>query len=178
VNPVGLSKRPGYRFLHWQVSVEEAVEWFSFNEIEPPEILIKDLALVQSAHDSRAARRPEVLTDPPTPANAVPVCPVTLAGTNEQPIVNGVAKEPLTPAQFRVVEALVAAYPERIAGDSLARKSQTEAPVKIIDRLRRDPDWAEVLFKPGKAHGGYAIVPKTKKVGKSRGTRRGRSSGS
>jgi hypothetical protein len=100
-----------------------------------------------------------------------------LAGPDDPPIVRGIEKEHLTPAQYRVVKALLDAFPERLTGDSLARKSETEYPIGVIDRLRRDKDWAGVLSKPGKAHGGYAISSTPRKTQKNRETRPGKPRG-
>jgi hypothetical protein len=127
--------------------------------------------------DTAAVPRVPVVTFEPAAGKPEesPPCPVVLRGENESPLINNVEKPILTPNQYRVVKALVIAFPARISGDSLARKSNTEAPIKIMDRLRRDPDWERVLSKPGHAHGGYAIVSKSRKVIKSRETRRGKS---
>jgi hypothetical protein len=112
---------------------------------------------------------------PPTPPR--PDQPVILAGPDDAPIVRGKEKEVLTPGQYRVVKVLVEAFPERIRGELLARKSGTEDPVGMIDRLSRDKDWASVLSKPGKAHGGYGIVAIPRKAQKSRETRPRKPSG-
>src|SRR5262249_8574670 len=107
----------------------------------------------------------ELTTPPPEPAaETAPPCPVVLRGPDDPPIVRGVEKSILTPAQYRVVEVLVNAFPERLPGDSLARKSEVGDPVGVIDRLSPDKDWGTVLSKPGQAHGGYGIVAKPRKT--------------
>jgi hypothetical protein len=74
-----------------------------------------------------------------------------------EPIVLGNRKSRLTPGQYRLVKALLDAHPGRLGKDTLARRAAVEDPVGMIDRLRKDPDWAAVLDKPGRAHGGYGI---------------------
>jgi hypothetical protein len=83
--------------------------------------------------------------------------PLALGGPDDEPIVLGRRKPRLNPGQYRVVKALLDAYPDRLSKDTLARRSGAEDPIGMIDRLRRDEDWAAVLDKPGKAHGGYGI---------------------
>jgi hypothetical protein len=100
--------------------------------------------------------------------------PIILGGEDDDPVVCGRTKERLTPAQYRVVKTLLDAFPERLSGDNLARKSNVEDPIGVIDRLCRDEDWAAVLFKPGKAHGGYGINARPRmprKTEKNRETR-------
>jgi hypothetical protein len=82
---------------------------------------------------------------------------IVLDGQDDDVRVRGKTKPRLTPGQYRVVKALIEAFPDRLALDALAQRSGTSDPVGMIDRLRRDKDWAEVLDKPGKAHGGYGI---------------------
>jgi hypothetical protein len=84
--------------------------------------------------------------------------PVILGGLDDEPLVFGRRKKRLTPGQYRVVKVLVDAYPERVSLDVLANRSDTSDPVGMIDRLRKcDDDWACVLFKPGRSHGGYGL---------------------
>ena len=104
-------------------------------------------------------------------APAAPAPPIVLGGPDDAPIVRGIEKDILTPTQYRVVKALLDAFPSRVAGDSLARKSMTDDPVGVIDRLNRDKDWASVLSKAGKVHGGYGIVSTPRKTQKNRETR-------
>jgi len=102
---------------------------------------------------------------------AAPFRPIVLGGPDDAPVVRGIEKDYLTPTQYQVVKVLFDAFPSRVAGDALARKSETEDPVGVIDRLSRDKDWASVLSKPGKAHGGYGIVSTPRKTQKNRETR-------
>ena len=62
-----------------------------------------------------------------------------------------------------MVKASLDTAPEKLSKDALALRSNTEDPVGMIDRLRRDKDWAVVLIKPGKPHGGYGIQVRTQK---------------
>jgi hypothetical protein len=82
---------------------------------------------------------------------------LVLGGPEDEPIVLGQRKPRLTPGQYRVVKAMLDAAPTRLSKDQLARRSETEDPIGMIDRLRRDQDWAAVLDKPGQAHGGYGL---------------------
>jgi len=108
---------------------------------------------------------------PPPETPATPGRPIVLGGPDDCPIVRGIEKDILTPTQYRVVKTLLDAFPGRVAGDTLAGKSDTEDPVAVIDRLSRDKDWASVLSKPGKPHGGYGIVSTPRKTQKNRETR-------
>jgi hypothetical protein len=101
----------------------------------------------------------------------VPAPPIVLGGPDDAPIVRGIEKDYLTPTQYRVVKVLVDAFPAKVAGDTLARKSKTDDPVGVIDRLSRDKEWASVLSKAGKPHGGYGIVSTPRKTQKNRETR-------
>jgi hypothetical protein len=103
---------------------------------------------------------------------AAPKPSVVLAGLDVDVIVRGKNKGRLTPGQYRVVEALVNAFPERLGADTLKSRSGQHYPVEMIDRLRRDGDWAAVLDKPGKAHGGYAIKASSNAPRKNRRARR------
>ncbi|MGA2704614.1 MAG: hypothetical protein ABSH35_26405 [Isosphaeraceae bacterium] len=100
-----------------------------------------------------------------------PTAPIALGGPDDAPIVRGIEKDILTPTEYRVVKAMLDAFPKRLAGDNLARKSEAEDPVGAIDRLIRDKDWASVLSKAGKPHGGYGIVSTPRKTQKNRETR-------
>jgi hypothetical protein len=97
------------------------------------------------------------------PGPHTPALPITLGEPGEEPIVCGRLKKRLTSGQYRLIKALIDAYPDRIPLDSLARRSNVTDPVGMIDRLRRDRDWAAVITKPGQAHGGYGLWSPTPK---------------
>ena len=134
----------------------------------------------ESADSAKAATPPgnETRPDGGKPAGAQPGAtegkqipeatrsvPIILDGPDDEPIVRGKTKPRLTPGQYRVVKAMLDAAPDRLSMDQLARRSDTEDPIGMIDRLRRDRDWAAVLDKPGQAHGGYGIrSPKPRKT--------------
>jgi hypothetical protein len=115
---------------------------------------------------------PDILALPREATGTPPALglPIVLNGEDEEPTVWGIQKPRLTPGQYRVVKALLDAHPKRPDGETLARRSETEDPVGMIDRLIRDADWRDALDKPGKAHGGYGIKLKrpTKAPTKSR----------
>ena len=92
-----------------------------------------------------------------TPTPETTAFPILLGEPEDEPIVRGKVKNRLTAGQYRVVKALIDAHPERLGKDTLARRSNTEDPIGMIDRLRKDADWESVLDKPGQAHGGYGI---------------------
>lgn len=95
---------------------------------------------------------------PPIDASKAPVVSIQLGEPDDDPVVWGITKTRLTLTQYRVVKALVDAHPDRLSLDMLRIKSKTDHPVGIIDRIRKkDQDWADVLDKPGQAHGGYGI---------------------
>jgi hypothetical protein len=159
-----------------QIYLEGVIDGFRESGRGMPESLVRDIEAARR-HESAAGGNPRTspaATEEPSGVpedEPAPVCPVVLVSQDEAPIVRGTEKPILTPTQYRVVKALVAAFPERLAGDSLARKSEVEDPVGAIDRLRRDKDWEMVLSKPGQAHGGYGIVAKPRKTQKSPETR-------
>jgi hypothetical protein len=77
----------------------------------------------------------------------------------------GKEKDPLPPAQYRVVKALVEAKAkgERLSKDALCRRTKdakgntVEDPVGALERLcRRDKDWQDVIDMaktPGRGYG-------------------------
>jgi hypothetical protein len=91
------------------------------------------------------------------PAVSAPQSAIVLRGRDEDVIVRGKVKRRLIPGQYRVVKTLIDAFPERVPLDTLTMRSKTSDPVEMIDRLRKDEDWATVLDKPGQAHRGYGI---------------------
>lgn len=108
--------------------------------------------LKESAVALDRALRPVALPRPEAPDK-----PIVLGCPDDEPIVNGKRKGRLTPGQYRVVKALLDAHPERLSMDTLVVRSKTDHPIGMIDRLRRDPDWAAVLDKARQPHGGYGI---------------------
>jgi hypothetical protein len=84
--------------------------------------------------------------------------PIVLGKTDQDECkVWGRTKPRITAGQYKVVKALLEAQPERLSKHSLESRSGIDAAINMIDRLRRDQDWADALDKPGKAHGGYGI---------------------
>jgi hypothetical protein len=81
---------------------------------------------------------------------AVARCPVLLGGPDDEPIVRGKRKPGLSVGQYRVVKALIDAFPGRVDTETLASRSETEYSLGMIWRLReRDQDWEAVLDRPG-----------------------------
>ncbi len=86
-----------------------------------------------------------------------------LRGQDQNPLVRGKAKPPLSFAEYNVVQALLNAGESGQSGltkDKLDEKSGHTEARKILKRLRvSDPDWAAVIRFPGKAgRGGCRLV--------------------
>jgi hypothetical protein len=127
-------------------------------EADPTSPDVKPPAALTTEAPAPAAPPPagKGLADSGTKASLKP--PIVLNGLDEKPTVWGNEKPRLTPGQYRVVEALIRAHPDRLSKDMLANRSKTDEPIKMIDRLRdKDADWRDALDKPGQAHGGYGI---------------------
>jgi hypothetical protein len=109
------------------------------------------------------ATAPENLTSETTH----PGPPVVLNGPDGEVIVWGERKPPLTPTQYRVVQALVDAYAsgERLSKTQLqirtkdAKGNECE-PLGILRRLRENPVWNPVISMAGKACRGYSLNPR------------------
>ena len=171
-------------WLDRELSPHDASLWFILQDLPPPAPLKPVPVPVCDPSQDLSSRLnpgwvPPPVESPPLDASdettpkvlAAPTRPIVLGGPDDAPVVRGIEKEYLTRNQYQVVKVLFDAFPSRVAGDTLARKSGTEDPVGVIDRLSRDKDWASVLSKPGKAHGGYGIVSTPRKVQKNRETR-------
>jgi hypothetical protein len=90
---------------------------------------------------------------------------IILGGPGDEPIVCGKRKNPLPPAQYRVVKVLVEAKArgERLSKDALSNRTKDERgnviedPVGALERLRkRDPDWKRIIDMakvPGRGYG-------------------------
>ena len=84
---------------------------------------------------------------------------VVLRGLTESPLVFGVEKPVLSPERYRVVEALLDAGAEGLRGSALERLSNCGDARKTLKRLAdSDPDWAAVIYFPGKLRNGYRIL--------------------
>jgi hypothetical protein len=86
------------------------------------------------------------------------VCPVRFCGEGNEPEVLGHSKLPLGVTEQAVIKALVEAFPGGLTKGILERKTGTD-PHKVLSRMQsRDPDWAKVIVRPGKAgRGGYRL---------------------
>jgi hypothetical protein len=91
--------------------------------------------------------------------------PVVLGGPDDPAFVWGKEKDPLPPAQYRTMKALVEAHgKKRLSQDALHRATAddegnlVEDPVGALKRLRRrDADWKGVIDMAGKAGRGYGL---------------------
>jgi hypothetical protein len=95
--------------------------------------------------------------------------PVALGGPNDPVSVWGKAKDPLPPAQYLVIKALVEARAKgkRLSADALRRATKdpegnmVEDPVRALERLRdRDTDWKNVIDMAGTPGRGYGLRDK------------------
>jgi hypothetical protein len=121
------------------------------------EVIDELIAMSETSTDNPSAQSTTDRDATPLKVEMTPKLPIALGGPEDRPVVWGIEKKRLTPGQYRVVKLLVDLHPERLSGDQLAIRSNTEKPIGMIDRLRKDQDWADALDKPGQAHGGYGI---------------------
>jgi hypothetical protein len=105
--------------------------------------------------DSRALPPAPLPPSQPEEAPEVPV-PVVLISPSVRPFVLGRSKTKLTPAQFRVVKALMAAGE---AGLTKARLLKvTGDAINVLKRLAKsDEDWAAVIHLPGQSGRRYRL---------------------
>jgi hypothetical protein len=83
---------------------------------------------------------------------------VILGGENEPAVVFGKTKRPLSPTAYRVIKALLRAWPAGLTKDKLAEQSQYSDPHKILAEISQDEDWREAICRPGRGYrGGYSI---------------------
>ncbi len=114
--------------------------------------------------DADAARDGATVGANDVAASALPNKPVAqstevmLFGRADNPWVKGKEKQPLTPAQYDVVMALIQAGDSGLTKDRLNAKSRHGDARKIMKRLAdSDPDWKAVLLLPGKTGRRYRI---------------------
>ncbi len=105
---------------------------------------------------------------PPSPLEQTPAEPecairALLPVQKQAVLANGKTKT-LGTAQFRVIQALRKAWPQRLTTAALTKESATDSPNKPLSDLRSDPDWAAILLFPKKeGHGvGYGIADSTR----------------
>jgi len=137
----------------------------------PQELKPYDESATPPTTNGRAPEAPaELVATPPensTSETTHPSPPVVLNGPDDEVIVWGKRVPPLTPTQYRVVQALVDAYAsgERLSKTQLeirtkdARGSECD-PLGILRRLREDPVWNPVISMAGKACRGYSLNPR------------------
>ena len=99
------------------------------------------------------ASRPVPRDSPPAEDGAIPV---QLFGVRLRPFVLGRFKDKLTPAQFRVVEALINAGGSGLSKAGLMAVSGDA--INVLKRLAKsDDDWGAVIHLPGRPGLGYRI---------------------
>lgn len=84
--------------------------------------------------------------------------PVVLRGPKAPPIVGGISQAVLTKAEYDVIEAVVAAYPNRLSKDDLEIQSGRGDARKIFGRIsKKSKEWTAALYLPGAKRGGYGL---------------------
>lgn len=99
-------------------------------------------------------------TSPPVPgsdgrAGAHAFAAVVLSGPGEPCTVVGTTKQPLTDAQYAVIQALLDAGDSGLSKDAL--EGVRSSARRILKELQADPDWAAVIVLPGKTNGRYRL---------------------
>jgi hypothetical protein len=86
---------------------------------------------------------------------------VVLGGQDDPVSVCGRNKPPLPPGKYRVVKALLDAYPAGLVKDELASASRYSDPHKLLRELcDSDKDWDSAIERPGRGYrGGYRVRP-------------------
>jgi hypothetical protein len=130
--------------------------------VEAVRLLDQPEAPSPTAAGNQGPPPPEAPAELPASEN---VEPVALGGPDDNVFVWGKEKDPLPPAQYRVVKALVEARKKgtRLSKDVLRRATKdgqgdcVEDPVGALERLfRRDKDWRDVIDMakvPGRGYG-------------------------
>ena len=117
--------------------------------------LLPRLGVLPEADRAAPAQTPT--SDAPGPSSETPdSVPVILLGARLRPLVLGRRKERLTPAQFRVVRALLEAGDRGLGKANLSRVGGDA--VNVLKRLAKsDPGWGAVIELPGQKGSGYRI---------------------
>lgn len=128
--------------------------WKSRHDPSPsnmPRKAILDLVRDIRAKLEHLARRPAPGGDKPS---------LELRGNELPPLIRGVAcKKRLTAKQYKVVAALLAAFPAGITEDDLIVRSGIEGARNTLNNLRlsKPPVWEDVLLMSGRDREGYRI---------------------
>jgi hypothetical protein len=158
-----------------EITAETAVEWWEKrcpDEPMPPELRRDWMAQLRQragidARNTPAENLPSLPDATASPAAATPETPqpIVLGGPDDPVFLWGKEKDPLPPAQYRVIKALVDARAKgkRLSKDVLcgATKDEdgntVEDPVGALERLmKRDNDWRDVIDMaktPGRGYG-------------------------
>lgn len=100
---------------------------------------------------------PLPITAPPSPPAPNPS--VVLKARHEEVLVKGVVKKPLTESQYKVIQALLAVWPNSLNKDALPVKSGCGDARGILNRMKlNDPDWRAVIVMAKEKGGGYRLV--------------------
>jgi integrase len=120
---------------------------------------LDNAVLTVSLGDRDPATRSESTRSGPGPDPAVEI-----GEPGEPVVVNGVLKDPLTPAQYRIIKAMRDVFPGGLSKKGMTQIYGGEAWRQILIRLRKDADWASAIgfpgvLSPGKETGLYRILP-------------------
>jgi hypothetical protein len=92
------------------------------------------------------------------PANQPPAVTVILGARYTDPILVRGRRKSLTRAQYDVIKAVAAAWPDLLTKDQLPDQSKHSDAVNILKRIAEiDADWESVIHLAGKTGGGYGL---------------------
>lgn len=82
-----------------------------------------------------------------------------LNGLHNEVIVNEKVKNPLNQPRYKVIEALLAVWPNSLNKDELVARSGCGDARGILTRMTLDdPDWRAVIIKAGAKGMGYRLL--------------------
>jgi integrase len=91
----------------------------------------------------------------PEAAASEPVAAVQLGSPDDPAIVFGEQREFKTPGEYKVIKALIDAFPKRLRLQELQARSGVNTARRILETMRnRDPLWRKVITVPGKGYVG------------------------
>jgi hypothetical protein len=107
--------------------------------------------------NQRGSEKSVAINGMPTPPANTPM--VTLTSENGPVFVCGKKKPPLSPTKYRIIKALLDAWPSGLRKDALALQGNYSDPHKMLKELcDADTDWAEAIDRHGRGYrAGYRI---------------------
>jgi hypothetical protein len=122
--------------------------------------LIRDLLPTPISAPNGTVKNGEQHTPLPALIKGKPVCSVLLRKENEPCYVFGKQKDPLPQTTFRVIKALVDAWPKGLLLGRLVGAALYSTPSLALEKLRfSDPDWRKAILMPGRgSRDGYKLA--------------------